>query len=94
MSDNVRHLRISKKKTPLEESRADVVQMLEETLAEARRGEIDEIVILGKCAQLPGGDDEWLERASATQNMRAWIGALEMMKADWIEMYRVFREIR
>lgn len=96
MTDNIHRLRVAKKVTPVEEIRAEVVALLERTLAEAKRGEIDEIVILAKCGPVRGvgetDDCEWIERATATLHMRAWLGALVVLLSDWTEHYRGYRD--
>jgi hypothetical protein len=90
--DNIHQLRVAKRMTPLEEIRLDVISLLEKTLVEAKAGEIDEVVILTKCSEAAAHDDEWVERASATMHFRAWIGAIELLKASWVSHYRSFRD--
>lgn len=84
-----------KKVTPLravapptadEEARQEVIDMLEEALEEAKRGEITEIVMILKRPN----DDEWDERATVTRFMSAWIGKLEMLKHDWILQLKLY----
>lgn len=66
--------------TANEEARAAVIAMLNETLEEAKRGEIAEMVMILKHPQ----EDEWSERATVTRFRSAWIGKLEILKHNWI----------
>jgi hypothetical protein len=83
-------LKFAKPKTPVEEIREDVIRLLKKTLAEAKRGEIDEILILARGIPVEddeGADSGWVERASPTLHFRDWIGALRLMEDTMIRDY-------
>jgi hypothetical protein len=73
-------LRIVADPTADEEIRAEVVGLLEETLEQAKRGEITEILLILKHP----GTDEWSDRSTSTQHLTEWIGKLEVTKQSWI----------
>lgn len=70
------------------EAREEVIEMLEEALEEAKRGEIVEIVMILKRPE----EDVWDERATVTRFMSAWIGKLEMLKHNWITQNREYND--
>lgn len=80
MPDNIRTLHVVAPPSVPEEIRADVIRQLEKTLAEARRGEVAEVLLI---IQRP--DPEfWEQRSSDTQSILKWVGRLEVTKLDWI----------
>lgn len=78
MSDKVHKLGI----VPLEQTiNATTVHILEELLAEARAGTLQEVFVIGR------GPSGWSEHASPTQAFPEWIGRLEIQKTNWIAMF-------
>lgn len=74
--------------------RTDTVAALETALEAAKKGEITEVVILAKCPEdMPDGL-RWREIASGVVDFCQWLGRLEIMKAGWIDQYRMdFEEV-
>lgn len=66
---------------PTQAIREDTVALLEEALASAKRGEIDEVFVIAKTA------DGFRELASPTQHFAEWVGRLEIQKHGWIQSY-------
>jgi hypothetical protein len=79
MSAEITTLHAVKPITSTEAIRAEVIAMLEDALAEAKAGEIDELFMILKH---PGGD-EWSDRSTSTLNTTEWIGKLEVTKLSW-----------
>lgn len=80
MVDKITNLHVVKPPRVADEIRQEVIELLEETLAEARAGEISEIMLI---IQHPGKD--WSQRSSDTMDgILKWIGRLEITKLDWI----------
>jgi hypothetical protein len=68
--------------SPQTEIAADTIRILEETLAEAKAGKIEEVVILtydSKNVEEPFG-----YHIGPTRGLMKWIGHLETTKFDWI----------
>ncbi len=65
--------------TAAEESRIAVIDVLNEIMEEAERGEVGEIV-----AMIRHPDGSYSERATPTDYQRDWIGQLEILKHSWI----------
>lgn len=75
------------KPTADEEVRQSVVRLLQETLDEAVRGEIDTIVLI-----LGHPDGDWSDKCSSTNKLSAAIGRLEITKHEWVVQYLKNRE--
>ena len=75
-------LKIVPPPTPAEDVKAELVTLLEQTLAEARRGEIVSVIML-----LRNSDGDWSDRCSATLRFSEDIGRLEITKQRWIAKY-------
>lgn len=83
-------LRLVTGPTASELVRADLVQLLERTLEEARRGEITELFMILRHP----GDDEWSDRSTPTQGFAGWIGRLEITKQSWITLFSERERLR
>lgn len=69
--------------TVSDDCRASVIALLEDTLEEAKRGDISEIVVLIQHAD----PHEWSDRSSFSTSILSWVGRLETAKLDWIAKY-------
>lgn len=76
---DVRKLHTVAPPTAPEHVRADLIEKLERTLAEARAGEITELFMI-----VLHPDTDFSDRATPTENLTAWIGKLEIVKQRWI----------
>ena len=79
MSAEITTLHPVKPVTTTDEIRAEVIDELERTLEEAKRGEIDELFMILKHP----GRNEWSNRSTSTQNTTEWIVKLEVAKLSW-----------
>jgi hypothetical protein len=84
MSDKIHQLHAIKPPTADDEIKESMIKMLEDTLAEARAGDITEVVMLIQHAD----PEEWSDRAGMTDNIMRWVGRLETTKLDWIAKYK------
>lgn len=66
-----------------EEARQQAIQFLEEALADARAGKIVSAVLI---YERPDG--WWAYDLTPVRNFTKAIGQLEVIKTDWIELYR------
>lgn len=66
-----------------EKARAEVIAHLEEVLAEARRGEISEVLIISLHP-----DGEWSNLSTRTESISNWVGYLEQTQFDWMMLAR------
>lgn len=70
-------------KSPADEIRADVLDILREQLARAEAGEIDSVLVVFKYP-----DGHWGHRHSGVVGFSEAIGQIETIKQDWIDAYR------
>lgn len=76
-------LRLVTGPTVAETIRAEVIELLERALDEARRGEVTEVFMILKHP----GTNKWSDLATSTQSLTDWIGKLEVTKHAWIEHF-------
>ncbi len=72
------------KPTAREQRKADVFEILRARLAEAERGEVDEIVVISRRL-----DRTWRHDESDSELFVETVGRLEILKADMIARYLV-----
>lgn len=75
-------LHLVTKPSVADEVKENVCQILREVLVRAERGEINTLVLIGRCS-----DGTWFDRTSATNHYSEAIGQLEITKQDWIRQY-------
>jgi hypothetical protein len=68
----VTNLRVIGQPTATEEIKASVIARLEQTLEEARRGDVTEVLMLVQHAN----PDVWSERSGQLTNLMTWCGRL------------------
>lgn len=81
--NDVHKLDLVKAKPVEERIKAEVVQLLERYLEEAKRGEIKELFVIAL-----HDNDEWTDRSTSTMHLNSWIGRMEITKLEWIELAR------
>lgn len=87
MSDNIRKLGVVKRPTTPEKAQAEVIEILEELLEQAKGGHIAEI-----CVVVANASREWDLLTSSTLSISEWVGRLEIVQSDWIGQYKANRD--
>lgn len=69
-------------------TRESMIKVLEDTLEEAKKGDISEILMLIQHAD----PHEWSDRMSFSSHIPIWIGRLELTKLDLAAKYKELDE--
>src|ERR1039458_1287124 len=69
-----------------EKTRAEVITLLKEALADAEAGAVEEVFIIMK--RIKGNEPglDWSVLATPSESISEWVGFLERAKFDWLMM--------